>query len=358
MATGGMIRVAVVGLGSIGRRHARLLSERDDVALTICDTVDEFRAETRTTLQRPAAEVPDLAAALDAGQDAVVIATPNHLHVPMGVEAIAAGADLIAEKPLAERPDEARRLVAAARGAGRFLQVGYMLRYDRGLRLLADWVRAGDLGGIVGGRAMIGTYVTLLNARSPYRLEQPNALAVDYTHEIDFIRWIFGDVVGVTAAAATNGNLELRPEPNLLQMILRTVTGALVQVHMDYVQFPQRRILEVYGDRGTASYDFMTGEIRRFVSGREHRWTSHDIAPTTDRIDELFRLQRDSFLDHRCRGVEPIVTGEDGVRALEVAEAAVNAAATGAWIDLPPAGMPARVTRGSAGRASRAASPT
>ncbi len=336
--------MAVVGLGSIGRRHARLLSERDDVALTVCDAVEAYREETLASLHRPAAAVADVATALDAGQDAVVIATPNHLHVPMGLDAIAAGADLIVEKPIADRLDDALRLVAAARAAGRGLQVGYMLRYDRGLRLLAEWVHGGELGGLVGGRAMIGTYITLLNARSPYRLQERNALVVDYTHELDFIRWIFGEVTGVTAASATLGDLEMRPEPNVMQMILRTVTGGLVQVHMDYVQHPQRRILEVYGDRGTACYDFMTGEIRRFASGKEHCWTAHDVPPTAERVDELFRLEHECFLDRRRRGVDPVVTGEDGLRALEVAEAAVTAAATGSWVNVGSAD-PARAVR-------------
>jgi predicted dehydrogenase len=76
---------------------------------------------------------------------------------------------------------------------------------------------------------------------------------VDYTHDFDFIRWIFGEVTGVTAASATLGDLEIRPEPNVMQIILRTAAGSLVQVHMDYVQHPQRRILEVYGDRDTAA---------------------------------------------------------------------------------------------------------
>lgn len=334
MASGEPTRVAVVGLGSIGRRHARLLSERGDVAVTLCDPVEAFRAETLASLHRPAAEAPDLATALAAGQDAVIVATPNHLHVPMGLEAIAAGADLLVEKPIADRLDDARRLVAAARAAGRFLHVGYMLRHDRGLQLLQEWASAGELGGLVGGRAMIGTYITLLNAKSPYRLSEPNSLVIDYTHEFDFIRWIFGDVVGIAAASATLGDVELRPEPNVVQMLLRTGAGALVQVHMDYVQYPQRRIMEVYGDRGAASYDFMTGEIRRFAHGREHRWTAHDIPPLADRVDDLFRLEHESLLDRRRRGAEPVVTGEDGIAALELAEAAAAAAVSGSWIGL------------------------
>jgi predicted dehydrogenase len=329
-------RILVVGLGSIGRRHARLLSERDDVILTICDSVAESRRETHGELARPASETADVHAALAAGQDAVIIATPNVSHLPIGLEAVAAGADLLVEKPLAVDVAAAATLAEASRHAGRFLQVGYMLRYDEGLARLKTWVDEGALGALVGGRAMVGTYVTLLNAKSPFRLSEPNALVSDYTHELDFLRWLFGPAAAVAAAGTSLGARDLRPEPNVFQLCLRMRSGALVQVHMDYVQFPQRRTLELYGDRATATYDFMTGEIRRFAHGREHRWEHHDVVPIVDRWDDLFRREHESFLAARRNGAVPVVGGEDGVAALALAEAAVTAAETGRWIELPP----------------------
>lgn len=91
------------------------------------------------------------------------------------------------------------------------------------------------------------------------------SLIVDYTHELDFIRWFFGNVIEIKAMSGNIGNMEKKPHPNIVQMLLRMENGALVQVHLDYIQYPQRRLFEIYGDKGTVSYDFMTGEIKGFI---------------------------------------------------------------------------------------------
>lgn len=317
-------RVLVVGLGSIGQRHARLLSGREDVELLLCDAVEEHRTQTKQALAGPfAAEYSDYGAALRDRPAIVFLCTPNHLHVPMGLQAIENGVDVFVEKPVSDSLDEARRLVDAAQAAGRFLQVGYMLRLDDGLRKMKAVVDGGGVGTLVGGRAMVGTYVTLLNAKSPDRDQRPNSLVVDYTHELDFIRWFFGDVADVTAMSARLGDLEMKPPPNIFQAILKMHSGALVQVHMDYVQFPQRRIFEIYGDRGTLSYDFMTGEIQHFRFQREHRWEDISVPPITERFDDLFHAQHEAILTAQQSGSAPLVSGEDGLKALEIAARAI-----------------------------------
>lgn len=319
-------RVLVVGLGSIGQRHARLLSERSDVELMICDAVDEYRAQAKSTFAAiPVAEHSDYVAALGDKPDIVFLCVPNHLHVPMGLQAIENGVDVFVEKPISDSLEAAQRLVDAATSAGRFLQVGYMLRLDDGLRKLKKIVDEGDVGNLVGGRAMIGTYITLLNAKSPDRDKRPNSLIVDYTHELDFIRWIFGDVADVTAMSARLGDLELKPPPNIFQMILKMQSGALVQVHMDYVQFPQRRIFEIFGDRGTLSYDFMSGEIRQYHFQKEYAWNDISVPPMGERWDDLFRVEHESILSARNSGAPPLVSGTDGLQALEIAERAIIA---------------------------------
>lgn len=317
-------RVLVVGLGSIGQRHARLLSERTDVELHLCDTIVEHRSQTLASLVNPAAGNHDIfSAALEAQPDIVFICVPNQLHVVIGLQAIEKGVDVFVEKPISSSLIGARDLVAAAESAGRFLQVGYMLRFDEGLHKLKEVVENGGVGNLVGGRAMIGTYITLLNAKSPDRINQLNSLVVDYTHEIDFIRWFFGEVTDVTAMSARLGDLELKPQPNIFQMNLRMGNGALVQVHMDYVQFPQRRVFEIYGDRGTLNYDFMTGEIRHYQFQREYQWKDISVAPLIERWDDLFRKEHEAILSARAMGVPPLVSGNDGLQALEIADRAI-----------------------------------
>jgi predicted dehydrogenase len=317
-------RVLVVGLGSIGQRHARLLSERSDIELLLCDPVDQYRMQTLAALVNPQeAEYPEFSIALEADPDIVFVCVPNHLHVPIGLQAIENGVDIFVEKPISDSLKAARTLVKAAETAGRFLQVGYMMRLDEGLLKLKKIVDCGDLGNLVGGRAMIGTYITLLNAKNSDRINHPNSLIVDYTHELDFVSWFFGEIADLSAMGTSIGDLELRPHPNLFQINLRMKTGALVQVHMDYIQYPQRRIFEIYGDRGTLTYDFMTGQIRQYSFQRDYQWTDHSVLPITDRWDDLFRKEHEAMILARGNGEPPIVTGRDGLKALEIAERAI-----------------------------------
>ena len=318
--------VLVVGLGSIGQRHVRLLSERHDVELHICDKVEDYRAQTIASLhERKITEYADFSIALNAHPDIVFICVPNQFHVSVALEAIKSGVDIFVEKPISDSIESARKLVAAAESAKRFLQVGYMLRLDEGLCKMKELIKKGILGNLIGGRAMIGTYITLLNAKNQDRIKYPNSLIVDYTHEIDFIRWFFGDVADIKAMGAQLGSLDMRPQPNIFQMILKMKSGALVQVHMDYIQYPQRRIFEIYGDRGTLSYDFMTGEIRHFSFQKDHRWETISVLPITDRWDDLFRVEHEMVFSTRDSGLAPIVSGQDGLRALEIAEMAISA---------------------------------
>lgn len=320
-------RVLVLGLGSIGQRHARLLSARNDVELFLCDISEALRHQAIDGLLKPpVASYSLFAEALKAQPDIAFICVPNHLHVPMAFEAIRNGTDILVEKPVSDSLEKARDLVKAAETSNRFMQVGYMLRYDEGLIMLKEIVEKGGVGNLVGGRAMIGTYVTLLNAKGSDRIDHPNSLVVDYTHEFDFISWFFGDVADLMAMQTRMGDLELKPHPNIFQINLKFNSGAIVQVHMDYIQFPQRRIFEVYGDRGTLSYDFMTGDIRHFTFQRAHEWTTRHVLPVTERWDDLFRKEHESVLTRRQDGLPPFVSGADGLRALEIAERVIRIA--------------------------------
>jgi predicted dehydrogenase len=321
-------RVLVVGLGSIGQRHARLLSERADIELHLCDMIKDHRAQTIAALiNQLAIEHTSFTDSLKSRPDIVFICVPNQFHVPVGLQAIESGADIFVEKPISDVIEEARKLIVAAELQGRFMQVGYMLRCDEGLCKMKKIIDNGEIGNLTGGRAMIGSYITLLNAKSHDREKIPNSLIVDYTHELDFIRWFFGNVVGVKAMSARLGDLDMKPVPNIFQIILKTETGTLIQVHMDYIQFPQRRIFEIYGDRGTLSYDFMTGEIRHFNFQREHQWMDISVAPISDRWDDLFRAEHELIFSRRNAGLPPAVSGMDGLLALEIAERAIESLA-------------------------------
>lgn len=330
MNTTNQTRVLVVGLGSIGRRHARLLSERDDVELWLCDLQPPFIDETLATLRHPTARCfGDLAAALAAEPDVAMICTPTSTHAAMAQAALEAGCDLFVEKPICTDSQTAREIADAAERAERLLQVGYMLRFEEGLMRMKSLVDCGSIGEVVGGRAMIGTYNTLLNARDSDRERVPYSLLLDYTHEFDFLHWILGKVQCVSATAASLGRLKLRPCPNTFQALLTMHSGALVQVHLDYVQHPQRRLFEIYGDRGTLLYDFTSGVLQRIPHSTLEQGETVDFGPIGKRVDGLYRRQLDCLLHAHRKRLRPPVGGDEAFAALSVVEAAVESIESG-----------------------------
>lgn len=312
--------ILVVGTGSIGQRHARLLGERRDVELWICDNDEACLREAQQSV--PGAPVfRDFDAALRERPQVVFICTPHSLHAPMAIAAFAAGCAVFCEKPLAETVADGEAIVAAAESAGKMLQVGYVSRLHPAIKKIQDMVAAGELGTLVGGRAMVGTYYTLMAARKRYEVPRKNGLILDYTHQPDYLSLFFGQAQQVSAHATTLGNLELMQEPNVFSMILRYESGALVQIHLDFVQYPNRHLLELFGDQKTIVFDFMTGELQTFTHGQEGCHVEYDVPGG----DDLMRDQISSLLEALRSGSTPVCTGADGVAVLRIAEAAVRA---------------------------------
>lgn len=315
--------VLVIGCGSIGKRHARLLNERPDVQVWVCDALE---ANLQAALEQAPGATPymDYQQALADRPDAVFVCTPNHLHAPMAIAALKAGCDVLCEKPLADTVQNAQTIADAAAASERMLQVGYSLRSHAGLKRVQELVATGDCGTLVGGRAMVGTYFTLMCARTPYRFEEENALIIDYTHLLDYLRLFFGDLQRASAESATLGDLEMRPQPNLFSLLLRYQSGALVQCHMDYIQHPQRSTVELYGDRQTITYDFQTGEL--LVFDRDQAGCYREFV--TVARDDIYRVQIEEFLTRSQTTRIPLVSAEDGVAALQAAQAGIEAART------------------------------
>ncbi len=322
-------RVLVAGCGSIGRRHARLLAEVPQVEVLVCDTLQE-NLDIALRDAPGARGFLDFEQALAAGPDAVFVCTPNRLHRPMAVAALEAGCHVMCEKPIADTIENAEAIARAASAAETMLTVGYSLRSHAGLRRLLELVRSGICGNIVGGRGMVGTYFTLMCATTPYRMTEPNALIIDYTHLLDYLGLLIGPIVRISAHSATLGDLEMMPRPNLFSAILTHQSGAISQFHADYIQHPQRSLAEVFGDQATLMYDFQSYELRIYRRDRP----GYEVEMAVSARDDIYRVQIADFLEQIHGDQVPTCTAEEGVAALRAALAAVQSAAEHRAVEL------------------------
>ncbi len=314
-----IFKILVVGCGSVGQRHARLLSNRDDVDLYTADTVGANLEECRNAASVKE-EFADYKDGLAKKMDGVIICTPNEMHADMALHSLSSGACVLIEKPVAVSVEEACKLKRYEKAPKSRVLVGYMNRFNSQLQEIKDMADQGVFGNIVYASACVYTYPTLIYARTDYRLSSKWSLILDYTHEIDFLRFILGEVKEVAAMADVLGELEKKPVPNVLELILRFDNRAIGHVHMDYVRDPDKRMLELVGDKASVEFYLNEGIIRIYNKERK----GYEERRIQFIRDELFIRQIDNFIGMIREEQEPMVSLNDGIEVLRIAEAAIK----------------------------------
>jgi len=322
-------RILVVGCGSIGQRHARLLSRRKDVTLFIADPVLQNReaCKAAANVQK---EYADYTAALSEGMDGVFVCVPDKLHVSVALNALNAGACILCEKPVAPGVAEAEKLLAAERRVGRKVQIGYMSRFNSQLQFIKRMIDAGEFGNVAHISTTVDSYVPLLFAKGNHRDTQKWVIAGDYSHDIDMVQYLLGSIQTVAAFSGRLGALEHMPDPNVVQIMFRFQNGVIGGIGMDYIRLPGRRSMEIVGDKASAEFYFNDGEIR--LSRRGSEYVEEYKIPFVR--DDMFAAQIENFIGMIKGGNAPMTSLEEGIRDLKVSEAIVRSCVEGRFIDI------------------------
>ncbi len=314
------MKILVVGCGSIGKRHLDVLSRRSGIEVAACDMTPEA-AEAVAAISSNITFFGNQQEAFAWSPSLTVVAVPNQFHRPVAEAAFEARSHVLCEKPIADTVANGKAIVAAAEAAGCRLMVGYTERYRPAFLFIEDMVKKGELGTLVGGRAMVGTYNTIVCSQASANDPMFGSIIVNYTHELDLLGSIFGSAKDVDARSNQLGSKTgIATRPSLAAMLIEYETGALVSVHMDYIQHPQRRLLEIYGDRRTLEYDLQTNTVRIFDTDADGHQTRHFPASR----NEIFALEHDDAINMARNNDAPRVTGRQALAVLEVAELAIN----------------------------------
>ncbi|MBM4134038.1 MAG: Gfo/Idh/MocA family oxidoreductase [Nitrospira sp.] len=315
-------RVFVVGCGSIGRRHLANLK-----SLGIRDLIVHDSAAERAQLvvgESGVRAVSTLAEGLDAKPVAVVVCTPPHMHVQVARDAVMAGADVLIEKPISDRLEGLEALVEVSAERGRVIMVGYNLRFHRGLRRMRDLVLSGAVGKVLTLQAEFGYHLASWRPKMDYRKgyfaseNSGGGVLLDVSHEIDYVRWIAGEVHSVYAVAEHVSPLEIDTE-DVAFLSLRFAGGHLGQVSLDCLQPGYSRWCKVTGSEGALAWEHGQG-LRSWENGA---W--REIEPAQD-IGETYLREMEHFLACVQRRAAPSVDGIEGMQVLRIVLAAKESA--------------------------------
>ncbi|MGH8251737.1 MAG: inositol 2-dehydrogenase [Steroidobacteraceae bacterium] len=312
---------ALFGAGRIGRIHAGNLRAHPGATLKYVVDVDQSAAGRIG--QETGARAADTATALgDRAVDALLIASPTDTHAALIEAGAAAGKAMLCEKPVDLDVARARDCVAAAARAGTMLAIGFNRRYDPSFRRIRQGIDDGEIG------AVESVLIVSRDARPPPPgyVQRSGGMFRDMTiHDFDMARWLLGqEPVEVTAhgSCLVDPAIGAAGDIDTAAVTLQTAAGQLCQiVNSRRSGFGYDQRIEVCGARG-----LLRADNRRPTSFEQESATATRRDPPLpyflERYADAYRLELDAFV-RRLNG-EPadIVSGEDGIRALEIADAA------------------------------------
>ena len=321
------VRIGLVGLGSMGRNHARVISNSAVATLgAVADPDAEAVADAVPQSGAKAWSDP-FAMIREAPVDAIVVAAPTTVHGPLAHAAIERGLPVLVEKPLAATHAEALAIVQAGRAAGVPIQVGHVERYNPAVLRLGELLRDGwltTLYAIVSRRA--GPF--------PARIRDVGVTIDLATHDADMLSWVARERPNrVYAELARRKHAE---HEDLLFGLLHFPSGTSGMLDVNWLTPAKRRQLSVVGEEGMFELDYLTQRLTFTRSDLARGHLIAGYAPTFagDVLDidvethEPLQAQLDAFVRTVQTGAPPYVDGEDGAWAVRIAAALLEAAST------------------------------
>lgn len=329
---GAKLGVGVLGVGEMGRRHAenirRLVPEARLVA--VADAAADRARQVATELEIDHS-YPTLEEMLGCKElDAVLIATPDKFHAKAIEAAAAAGKDILCEKPVALTLEDARRALNAVAKAGVRLQIGFMRRYDPAYASAMKRIEAGEIGDPVIFKSIgrdkdvppLAGYQSGVNGMVFYN---------NTIHDFDLARWLMRDEVSEVHSYTT---VAIRPEVAQYGDVVASVVnlkyehGAIGNVE-SYVQaiYGYDVRTEIVGSKGSIFVGSLEKTPATFLSaaGGTHILADHFLS----RFADAYLAEVVDFVHNMLHDRPPRVSGEDGMKALEIAVASEASHAQG-----------------------------
>ncbi len=314
------MKFVVVGCGSIGKRHIRnLLALGHEV--TAYNRGEARRMEVERIFAIPV--YGRLREALEnCRADAVVIATPQSLHVEQALEAARRGMHLFIEKPLSSSLAGLDELEREVKARDLVTHVGSNMRFHFGPASVRERLVAGQLGRPLWAAIWGGMYLPAWHPEEDYRMmysarrDMGGGAVFDFIHELDLALWLFGRPEMVAGMTARSGWLDIETE-DLVDVILRFANGLQVNVHLDYLQRPYQRGIRIVGDRGWIEWNM----ARQQVEGYDYQQGKIVSSPYPEDYDhnDMYREQMRYFiscLEEKRQSASDIQAGR---RAVELA---------------------------------------
>jgi UDP-N-acetyl-2-amino-2-deoxyglucuronate dehydrogenase len=357
------VRFGIVGAGVIGPTHAKAIADPANDAVLVA-VHDQVREKAEKLAAEHGAVVADSLEALLARDDvdAIAVCVPSGAHADVAVAALEAGKHVVVEKPADITLEAVDRIIAARDAAGRQVTAISQRRFETANRLVKQAVDEGRFGRITSGSAAVNWwrsqgYYDSGDWRGTWALDGGGALMNQGIHSVDLLCWMLGEPVEVYAFTGLLAHERIEVEDTAVAAV-RFAGGALATLLGTTAAHPGLTTrLHVHGSTGSAAIDgedleyfhAATGDSGGDAYGASGRGNqagevlaaagaanagSTDVGADPTALSGAHRFQYHDFLDALATGRPPLVTLEEGRRAVKLILAIYESARTGAPVRL------------------------
>ncbi|MEM2839778.1 MAG: Gfo/Idh/MocA family oxidoreductase [Thermoplasmata archaeon] len=314
------MRVGVIGTGSMGQNHVRVLSEIAELA-GVCDSNPEAGRKIAKKFKTEFFEKPE--ALLSSGLDAVSIVTPTSTHYEISRKAIEAGVNLMLEKPATGDPKKLLELTSLAQSKGLVLAVGLIERHNPIVSFAKKNLESGSFG------ALISAHARRVSA-FPLRIRDVGVIMDLGVHDIDVIRYLANSKVKrVFATAGKFKNKDYEDHADIVMEFENDIAGT---VEVNWLTPTKVRGLELTCSDQFVELNFIDQSVDVWTSTLTHvdpenlfdLGIEYQSKTITLKKEEPLKRELADFLKACENGSEPLVTGQDAAETLKVAHAAME----------------------------------
>ena len=320
------MKVAVIGVGSMGKNHARVYSELPEADLVAVADADQ-KLVAATAGKHGAHAYTDYREMLEKEKpDAVSIVVPTAMHEEVGLAALEAGAHVLMEKPIAATVEEGQRLIEKARAVKKQLMVGHIVRFNPAMQALKQKLADGDLGRI---------FQVFCRRAGPFpaRIRDVGVVVDLAPHDVDVMRFLIG-ADPLRVYAETERRIHTDHE-DLVWGLLRFPDGVVGSLEINWLTPTKIREVLVLGERGLFRIDDLTQDLYFYENAQVNAdlWPAlktlkgvsegHMIRYAIQRYEPL-KAELQAFLGAVKEDKPVPVSGEDGLEALRLALALVE----------------------------------
>jgi predicted dehydrogenase len=330
-------RILIVGLGSIGKRHLRIARE----LLPHADIRVLRHQECTSTPEHANGCFSNLTEAISFAPQLAVIANPAQFHLSVAMVLAQAGVHLLIEKPISASVDGITKLLEISGAKETVILIGYNLRYVPSLQKFRGLIQNNKIGKLISVRCEVGQYLPSWRPGTDYRKsvsaqrELGGGVLLELSHELDYLRWIFGEINWAKATLAHQSNLDINVEDTAHLIfgfdLLDNGCQLIGTVNLDFVRHDSTRICTAIGEKGSLRWNGLSGAVELYEAGAKE-WS--EIFCQQHQRDVSYFDEWQHFLSCISSRVKPMVTVEDGLSVLLIIEACRLASESGKQVQV------------------------